>query len=296
MKEFLTGPALHRAVASIAKSGRFYCAVAFWGDGATKFIGGFEGRDVRIVCNLNHIGTNPRVISKFPRASVRRHDALHAKVYIGDDYTIVTSANASANGLGFGSSTSDGWIEAGIKYETTEEVVSWFLGLWSVSATISDSDIEAAVKAWLARPRASHRPLPVLTSQSDRRKWTREACFKHFGAVCRNPRWSWSARSNDGKTVVMTMWDDEIVWDGKVATYGSLPKKSTRNRPGESERLENLKWALDHCDGIVRVVRMSATHKDPYTRKIAKCFPDDGLIMRVVHLDEKGRTFRARSI
>lgn len=223
---------------------------------------------------------------------------MHAKVYIGDRHTIVTSANVSANGLGFEGVRADGWIEAGIRFRTTQKVVSWFDKLWRVSGKITDGDIEAAVKAWLARPRILQRPLPVISSQADGRKWTREACFEHFGASCRNPRWSWSARSADGKTVVMTMWEDEIEWDRQVATYKSLPKsvRRPRRRPGETERLENLKWARDHCDGLVRVVRMTASVKDPYTRKIASCYPDDDLIMRIVELDEANSTFRAKSV
>jgi len=41
-------------------------------------------------------------------------------------------------------------------------------------------------------------------------KWTRADAFAYFGAQGKNPRWSWSARSADGKTVVLTMWQDEF--------------------------------------------------------------------------------------
>ncbi len=296
MVDFLTGPALHKAVGAVAKSKRLRCAVAFWGNGAEDLIGAFERRNIKIICNLNHMGTNPRVIEKFPRACVRRNDALHAKVYIGDLHTVVTSANASADGLGFEGMEAACWIEAGIKFRTTREIIDWFNLLWDGSGKISDADIEAAVKAWLARPKSPRRPQRVISVQSSGSKWTREACFEHFGAICKNPRWSWSARSPDGKTVVMTMWEDEIVWDGSKATYQSRARIRTHKRAGETERLGNLMWARDNCDGRVRVVRMTARDEKANPRSIATCYPDDDLIMRVTALDEVNGTFRAESI
>lgn len=295
MVDFLTGPALHKAVEAVAKSKRLRCAVAFWGNGAENLIGAFERRNIKIVCNLNHMGTNPRVIEKFPRACVRRNDALHAKVYIGNTYTIVTSANASANGLGFEGIDAGCWIEAGIKFRTTRKIIDWFDLLWNGSGKISDADIAAAVAAWLTRPKPLRRPLRVITVQPSAKRWTREACFEHFGAVCKNPRWSWSARSPDGKTVVMTMWEDEIVWDGARATYQSGARIRAHKRAGKTELYENLKWARDNCDGQVRVVRMTARDEKADPRSIATCYPDDDLIMRVT-LDEANGTFRAVSI
>ena len=46
MVDFLTGPALHRAVEAVAKSKRLRCAVAFWGNGAEDLIGAFEQRNI----------------------------------------------------------------------------------------------------------------------------------------------------------------------------------------------------------------------------------------------------------
>lgn len=227
---------------------------------------------------------------------MRRNDALHAKVYIGEVHTIVTSANASANGLGFEGIEASCWIEAGIKFRTTRGVIDWFNLLWKGSGKISDADIETAVKAWLARPKSPLRPLRVISVQSSGSKWTCEACFEHFGAVCKNPRWSWSARSTDGKTVVITMWEDEITQDGPMVIYQSRLRTRTRKRPGETERLENLIWAHDHCDGLVRVVRMTARDEKANPRSIATCYPDDDLIMCVTALDKAKGTFRAESV
>ena len=41
-------------------------------------------------------------------------------------------------------------------------------------------------------------------------QWTRTAAFRFYNAEPSNPNWSWSARSTDGKTVVVTLWNPEF--------------------------------------------------------------------------------------
>jgi hypothetical protein len=128
------------------------------------------------------------------------------------------------------------------------------------------------------------------------RKWTRRECFEHFGASCKNPQWSWSAKSADGRVVVMCMWQDEIKREGDRMVYQSLtPRRGEGNRPGAKERLENLKWAREHCDGLARVVVMRANDTKADPRSIAECFPHDKLVMRITHIDEATGEFRAES-
>ena len=128
------------------------------------------------------------------------------------------------------------------------------------------------------------------------RKWTRGECFEHFGALCKNPQWSWSAKSADGRVVVMCMWQDEIKREGDRMVYQSVtPRRGEQNSPGAKERLENLKWAREHCDGLARVVVMRANDTKADPRSIAECFPHDKLVMRITHIDEATGEFRAES-
>jgi hypothetical protein len=127
-----------------------------------------------------------------------------------------------------------------------------------------------------------------------RKKWTLAAAFGYFGAVPKNPRWSWSGKSPDGKVVVLTMWDDQIGDDRGLKTYQSGPRK--RRHPGGTERLENLIWAQDRCEGLFRVVRLRAKDASAKHRSIAECFPDDALIMHIEHLDGKTGEFLARQV
>ncbi len=152
---FLVGPELAQAIRRLTKRGKVDCAVAFWGDGAERMFRTTAARTSRIVCNLRMGGTNPHVIRRLlDLARVRHCDALHAKIYLGSNRAIVTSANASANGLGIEGAASAAWIEVG--YLTTEvaPISVWFEGLWESSEAITDADLTAAEAAWSRRQKA----------------------------------------------------------------------------------------------------------------------------------------------
>ena len=94
----------------------------------------------------------------------------------------------------------------------------------------------------------------------------------------------------------MCMWQDEIKREGERMVYQSLtPRRGEQNRPGAKERLDNLKWAREHCDGLARVVVMRANDTKADPRSIAECFPHDKLVMRITHIDEATGEFRAES-
>jgi hypothetical protein len=122
------------------------------------------------------------------------------------------------------------------------------------------------------------------------------AAFAHFGAIPKNPRWSWSARSKDGNTVVINLWKDRFSYHKGRAEYDERAHGDIAqwmNRPGNRERLENLIWARDHCDGLFRVNIAIAEDINASPRKIIDVFPQDKLCMRVTDLDEQTGAFRA---
>lgn len=155
--KFLSHTQIDRALNRLIKGRRLYCAVAFWGDGAAARLRiPQDAQDVQIVCNLKMGGTNPREIRVMQDAGVvvRQCDQLHAKVYIGDDEMIVTSANASSNGLAFGDALNGAWIEAGAVGEVQPKALSWFKALWKSARPVEPADLEAAQLVWDARRRA----------------------------------------------------------------------------------------------------------------------------------------------
>lgn len=130
------------------------------------------------------------------------------------------------------------------------------------------------------------------------KSWSKEAAFASFGAACKNSRWSWSGRSADGKTVVLTLWRDEFDYGSSPVSYDCFGRATAAwsDRPGNRERLENLVWARDHCDGMFRIVVAVAEDVNANPRRIASCAPQPNMIMRVVKLDEKTGEFRAELV
>jgi len=151
--EFLVGKRLDAEIKRIAAERQARCAVAFWGWGAPRKFRHPKG--LRIVCNLAQGATNPAVIADLQRrgATVRQHKTLHAKVYLGHAQAVVTSANASANGLALEGSEQAQWVEAGVLLQPTPSIEEWFEDIWGCSLTVTPRDLEKAQKLWAARRR-----------------------------------------------------------------------------------------------------------------------------------------------
>jgi hypothetical protein len=64
--------------------------------------------------------------------------------------------------------------------------------------------------------------------------------FAHFRVVSRDRRRSWSARSADGGTVVLTLWSDRFRWKDRPLTYdgSEADKNYLLGQYGGRERLE----------------------------------------------------------
>ena len=132
------------------------------------------------------------------------------------------------------------------------------------------------------------------------RKTTLREAFAYFdGAKARNQRWSWSARSPDSRTVVLTLWEHDIQDCGttsRVDMFGQAQRRQWPNRLGNKERIENLAHARDHCGGLFRVVTIVAKDRSAPKRRIAKCWPEPELVMKLIELDDTTGEFRAESV
>jgi len=121
--------------------------------------------------------------------------------------------------------------------------------------------------------------------QRSSRLWTVIGAFDFFGTVPTNVRWAWSARSLDGKTIAVTWWKEEIardsngklVWDTR--NHPRLPE--WERRIGNRDRIKNLAWARDHCDGLFRVVWCKAANLAARIPKAIARYPDKDLWMRL---------------
>lgn len=144
-------------------------AVAFWGSGGEAIFKRWDGRKLRIICNLALGGTNPKAIRallELPNVEVLQQDDLHAKLILTDKSLIVGSANVSSNGLGLEGAEQATWRELGILSESSSERSSakrWFASQWAAARTINELDLKKAEAAWKARRRT--RPKPALDTK-----------------------------------------------------------------------------------------------------------------------------------
>ena len=123
-------------------------------------------------------------------------------------------------------------------------------------------------------------------------------CFARFGAKGRNPRWSWSARNEDGTVVVITLWKDRLSFRDGGIVYDDIgiDTSAWAHRPGNRERIENLIWARDRCGGWFRAVVTVARDVSAQPRQIADCYPQPRWNMRLVELNETSGGFRAEHV
>lgn len=161
MARFLSDQRLSEAIREVTNSKNIRCAVAFWGAGAHKelFSSKEAAQDARIICDLSMGGTNPLELKQLgapSNAKLRHSKDLHAKLYLSDAGLVITSANASSRGIGFGEGTN--LIECGTQHKPRSKVYSeaekWFEALWEKSNAIDANILESAKLAWNGRQRS----------------------------------------------------------------------------------------------------------------------------------------------
>lgn len=114
--------------------------------------------------------------------------------------------------------------------------------------------------------------------------------YARLGATVRNPRRTWSAVTDDGKAVVVTLWTDRFldVEQTRYSTFG-LSGKGWIDRPENRRRAEHLQQAMSKRGGLFRSIIVAASdtmHSRIVARKI-------GPEMRVTKIDEATGRFEA---
>ncbi len=117
--------------------------------------------------------------------------------------------------------------------------------------------------------------------------------FAYYELTPRNIRWSWSACDKSRRLMAMTFWEDEFESDGSYCDrrppHPWAGKKPAS--PGNSERLEHLKWAREEAIDIrVIVVTAKDPSKFPHQVKMHRVEPE--MIMRVADGPDDDDHFR----
>jgi hypothetical protein len=123
------------------------------------------------------------------------------------------------------------------------------------------------------------------------------AAFRAFGAKGNNQRWSWSARTPDGR-VVMTFWQDQFP-PRKPLSYSNVGSRllaKWQPQLGNQERIDNLIHARDHWGGRMGVVIIRAKDTNADSRQIAEAFARKDLLMQLTELKEETGEFSAVNV
>ncbi len=121
--------------------------------------------------------------------------------------------------------------------------------------------------------------------------------YAHFGVILKNEQWSWSGRAAD-RRVVLSIWKEQIDYSAKpprVDLLGDARLSIWQSKPGNRERIENLKWARDHQYGIFHVVIVTAVDYAAEPRVILEAYPTK-LTMRLIDFDENSGEFSAQVV
>ena len=121
--------------------------------------------------------------------------------------------------------------------------------------------------------------------------------FAKFGVKLKNPRQSWSGRSEDGATVVITLWRPGL--KGKPFRYvshsGDDSEITWTDTIGNRERLENLIWAEEHCGGRFRAVVVVPKDETADKWEIEDSWPIEPE-MRITSLNRTNGEFTAEPV
>ncbi|MGX5842801.1 hypothetical protein ACWGTI_18955 [Mesorhizobium sp. ArgA1] len=114
--------------------------------------------------------------------------------------------------------------------------------------------------------------------------------YARLGATVRNPRRTWSTISDDGKSVIVTLWTDRFldVEQTKYSTFG-LPGKGWMHRFENRRRVEHLQHALSKRGGLFRSIIVTS-NDSAHSRIIARSV---GPQMRVTDIDATTGQFKA---
>ena len=118
--------------------------------------------------------------------------------------------------------------------------------------------------------------------------------YEALGAVLKNERWAWSGRSEDGRTVVVTLWADKLRAVPGGFRFEATDLDAWRTKRGNRERIRDLVQARDECDGLFKVV-IGRENQTGDAMLEGSVYEASDLTMRLIDLDETTGEFSAET-
>ena len=163
---FVTDGQILETVRQLAQhDGELLAAVAYWGKGAGHETGiRTREQPTRILCDLLSGSCNPeeiKILKSCRSVKIKHRDNLHAKVWTNGKETLVGSANASMNGLGFAQTGPN--IEAAVHLldaKIARRAKDWFNQQWEWAKCVDDTLLQAAMVRWNRKQHATNPAIP----------------------------------------------------------------------------------------------------------------------------------------
>jgi PLD-like domain len=234
--EFISGAKALETIAPILRAERqqIAIAVAFWGSDAKRLleIDKWQASSIQVICDATSGACNPnalRYLQDKIGGNLFTNPRLHAKVYWTPKCALVTSANASANGLSLQDGEQAANIEAGVILHSPDillKVKQWFDQSLKLpdTAVVDNSVLDEATRMWKLR-RTTRRTVAaslldalmdkeiiadrniVVCNYEDEER-SREGKVQHFALKDEWERGSLKAPVSIEKTVEFTSVDD----------------------------------------------------------------------------------------
>jgi hypothetical protein len=97
--------------------------------------------------------------------------------------------------------------------------------------------------------------------------------YAEGGFVRKNAYWSWSAVDPSRPAVALTIWEDQIqrgpdFWIVDPTAFRDVARWQHRN--GNKERIRNIRYGLDQCDGWFHLVWIKAGDPEIEPRSVTE--------------------------
>ena len=130
------------------------------------------------------------------------------------------------------------------------------------------------------------------------RQWSKTDAFAHYNVEMENTRWSWSGVSDDGTSAVLVFWADGVRRDADgnfIYADDDDLDADWRRGPGHTARVRHLCHVQDILGGKFNAVIARAEDKNASPRKIASCYPHEGVTWTLTKFDPSTGAFAARA-
>jgi hypothetical protein len=273
----------------VRRKGPVKIAVAYWGSSGLELLGINPNRkDLTIVCCLKGGKSDPDVIKQFGKRA-KQNDRLHAKIIWTSRAAIVSSANASSNGLPEEENSAAGLIEAGVLISDPKQLKSiekWVDRLHAMSRPIGKAELDAARLARNKRlwgiPNARQKKQPLIDAlrEGGKLEFDKQRIFFLFCKELATNKELTAARTivREGKSTISRTYRISESQLSDVDYYFDWPA------------IPPNAYLID-CDFKNRGWHVAGLFKSFDTRKTWQILHSDGEIQRLTLVKPASRTF-----